>query len=116
MQAPGGRQRSGRHVLAGLEVGRVRARAGVDDRVVADLDQVRVVPAPAELVAGVVVRGAGEPDRPRTVRGVLEEDERLLQVRLVVVRAGERRAPVVHEVEVHVVEDDPAVGRRTRPW
>ena len=93
----------------------MRARTGMDDRVVADLDQVRVVPAPAELVARVVMGRTGEPDRSRAVRGFLEEDERLLQVRLVIVRARERGAPVVHEVEVHVVQDDPAVGSKDPP-
>ena len=38
-----------------------------------------------------------------------EDDEALLPVRLVVVGALERGPPVVHGVEEHVVEDDPAV-------
>ena len=54
--------------------------------------------------------GAGDPDRPRVLAGrLLEVDERLLPVGLVVVRARERRAEVVHEVEPHVVEHEPAV-------
>ena len=36
------------------------------------------------------------------------DDERLLEVGLVVIGPEERRAPVVHPVEVQVVEDDPA--------
>ena len=65
----------------------MRAGTGVDDRVVADQADVRVVPAPAELVAAVVVGGAAEPDRSRPIRGVLEDDERLLEVGLVIVGA-----------------------------
>ncbi len=88
----------------------MRAGAGEQHRVVALLDQGRVVPATAELVADVVVRGGRDPDRPRRVGPILEVDEDLLPVRLVVVRAVERRAIVVHEVEVEVVEHDPAVA------
>ena len=94
-----------------LEVRGVRAGAGVDHRVVADLLERRVVPAAPQLVADVVVRRGRDPDRPRARRRVLEIDEDLLPVRLVVVRAVERGAVVVHEVEVQVLEHDPAVPR-----
>ena len=101
--------RGGREVVAALEVGRVRPAAGVDDRVRPVLVQRRVVPAAPQVVADVVVGRAGDPDRDGALGRVVEEDEELLPVRLVVVGAGERRAPVVHRVEEHVVEDDPAV-------
>ena len=73
--------------------------------------QGRVVPAAPQVVARVVVRRAAEPARDGRRRrpAVLEDDERLLEVGLVVVRAEERRAPVVHAVDEQVVEDDPAV-------
>ena len=104
-------QRHLRHVLALLEVRRVRPGAGEDDRVVVLDVEGRVVPAAAQVVADVVVGGAAEPARDRAAAvDVLEHDERLLQVRLVVVRAEERRAPVVHGVDVQVLEHDPAVA------
>ena len=65
----------------------------------------------------LVVRRGREPGGPRRAAGqLLEDDERLLPVRLVVVGAVERRAPVVHRVEEQVLEEDPAAARETRPW
>ena len=104
-------ERQPHDVLAALEVGRVRAGARVDDRVAVLRVEPRVVPAPAEVVALLVVGGGAEPGRLRgLVLELLEDDEALLPVRLVVVGAVERRAPVVHRVEEQVVEDDPALG------
>ena len=69
----------------------------------------RVVPAAAQVVALLVVGGRAEPGRLELpVVELLEDDEALLPVGLVVVGALERRAPVVHRVQEHVVEDDPA--------
>ena len=69
----------------------------------------RVVPASAEVVALLVVGGGAEPGRlHRAVVERLEDDEALLEVGLVIVGALERRPPVVHRVEEHVVQDDPA--------
>ncbi len=76
---------------------------------VADLLERRVVPSSPQLVADEVVGRRRDPHRPRARRRVVQIDEDLLPVRLVVVRAVERRAVVVHEVEVQVLEDDPAV-------
>ena len=60
----------------------------------------RIVPATAQVVAGVVVGRAPEPARDGlTAIDVLEHDERLLEVGLVVVGTKERGAPVVHAVE-----------------
>ena len=88
----------------------MRAGARVDDRVAVDGLEPRVVPAAAQVVALLVVGGRAEPGRLASSpsSSCLEDDEALLQVRLVVVGAVERRAPVVHRVEEHVVEDDPA--------
>ena len=86
---------------------RVRPGTDVDDGMVAHGAQPRIVPASPQLVAAVVVDGAAEPDRPR-LRPVLQHDEYLLQVGLVVVRPVEGGPPVVHPVEVEVVQDDPA--------
>ncbi len=77
---------------------------------VPDKADVRIVPTPAELVAAVVMSSAAEPNRSRSIRGVSEDDKGLLKVRLVVIRSGERRAPVIHEVEVEVVQNDPATS------
>ncbi len=108
-QAAEGRDGHGGQVLAGLRIRSMGAGPGEDDRMVVHLDQEGVVPAPAQVVSRVVVGGVAEPDRPGGLRSaVLQHDERLLEVCLVVVGALERRAPVVHPVEVHVVEDDPA--------
>ena len=69
----------------------------------------RVVPAAPQVVALLVVGGRAEPGGlHRAVVERLEDDEALLEVGLVVVGAVERGAPVVHRVEEHVVEDDPA--------
>ena len=103
------------HVLALLEVGGVRARPSEEHRVVAVLDQRRVVPAPAQVVAVVVVSGGRDPHRPRPLGSVLEVDEDLLPVRLVVVRTAKGRAVVVHEVEERVVQHDPAVAPHDAP-
>ena len=71
-----------------------------------------VVPAPPEVVADIVVGRATDPARHRVGigRARLEHDHRLFEVGLVVIRAEERRAPVVHRVHEHVVQDDPAVA------
>jgi len=54
------------------------AAARVDQGVRTVLGERRVVPAAAQVVAGVVVGGAGDPGRDRAARGVVEEDEELL--------------------------------------
>ena len=95
----------------------MRAGARVHDRVAVPGVEPRVVPAPAEVVALLVVGGGAEPGGlGPPVLELLEDDEALLPVGLVVVGAVERRAPVVHRVQEHVVEDDPAPLRTTRPW
>ena len=82
---------------------------GIDDGMVVDGLEARVVPASAQVVALLVVGGRAEPGRQhRAVLELLEHDEALLEVRLVVVGAIERRPPVVHRVEEHVVQDHPA--------
>ena len=102
-------ERQQHDVLAALEVGRVRAGARVDDRMAVDGLHPRVVPAAPQVVALLVVRRGAEPGRSQlAVVERLEDDEALLEVGLVVVGALEGRAPVVHRVEEHVVEDDPA--------
>ncbi len=102
------RERQQHDVLAALEVGRMRAGARVDDRMPVDRLHPRVVPAPPQVVALLVVGGGAEPGRAQlAVVERLAHDEALLEVRLVVVGALERGAPVVHRVEEHVVEDDP---------
>ncbi len=69
----------------------------------------RVVPAPPKVVALLVVRRRAEPGGShRSVVERLEDHEALLEVGLVVVGALEGGAPVVHGVEEHVVQDDPA--------
>ena len=110
------RERDRRHVFALLEIRRVRAGAGEDDRVALGEREGRVVPATAQVVAGVVVRSAAEPARDRVaVATVLEHDEGLFEVGLVIVGAEERRAPVVHAVHEHVVEHDPSVTTDDAP-
>ena len=76
----------------------------------------RVVPSPAELVARVVVRRAAIQTGLGPSGASSRKTNDLLPVRLVVVGALECRAVVVHEVEVQVLEHDPAVGcgRRAR--
>ena len=69
----------------------------------------RVVPSTPEVVTLLVVGSGAEPGRPDlTVVERLADDEALLPVGLVIVGALERRAPVVHRVQEHVVEDDPS--------
>ncbi len=81
---------------------------------VASLDegQVRVVPAAAQVVAGLVVRGEHHPARGREARlvelpGAVEEDRDLLPVGLVLVDPAEGRSPVVEGVEEPVLADQP---------
>ena len=106
---PLARERQQHDVLAALEIGRVRPRARVDDRMVVDGLETRVVPAAAQVVALLVVGCRAEPGRlHRAVLELLEHDEALLEVGFVIVGAVECRAPVVHRVEEHVVEDHPA--------
>ena len=106
---PLARERQQHDVLAALEVGRVRPGARVDDRMaILDLHP-RVVPSAAKVIALLVMGRSAEPGGlHRAVVERLEDDEALLEVRLVIVGAVERGAPVVHRVEEHVVEDDPA--------
>ncbi len=102
-------ERDREQVLAGLDVRGVRARPGEDDRVVAFALEVRVVPAAPKVGPDLVVRGAAEPDGDDLAVGLLlDEDEALLQVRLVVVGTREGGAPVVRRVEEHVVADGPS--------
>ena len=116
-QAAEGRDGHLGEVFAALEVRGMRASTSVDDRVVADLHEGRVVPATPQLVPGVVVRRSRDPDRSRPIGSVLEVDEDLFPVGLVVVGAIERGAVVVHEVEVEVVKADPAgFTARPAPW
>ena len=108
MQVLLARERQGHDVFALLEIRRVRPGAREDHRVLAGLGQARIVPAPAQVVALLIVGRGAEPGRADiAVRQRLEDDEALFPVRLVVVRAVERGAPVVHRVEEQVVEDDP---------
>ncbi len=103
-------ERQQHDVLAALEIGRVRPGTRIDHRMPVDRFHPRVVPAASEVVALLVVRGGAEPGRlDRAVVEGLADDEALLEVGLVVVGALERRAPVVHRVEEHVVQDDPPI-------
>ena len=69
----------------------MRAGAGEDHRMAVRERQGRIVPAATQVIARVVVRGAADPARDRrTVVTVFEDDERLLEVGLVVVRPEER--------------------------
>ena len=87
----------------------MRAGSRIDDRVPIDRLHPRVIPSSSEIVALLVVRRGAEPGRlDRAVVERLADDEALLEVGLVVVRALERGSPVVHRVEEHVVQDDPA--------
>ena len=102
-------ERQAHDVFAPLQVGRVRARTRVDHGVAVDQRQPRVVPTTTEVVPLLVVGRRAEPrglDPPVIER--LADHEALLPVGLVVVRAIERRPPVVHGVQEQVVEDDPA--------
>ena len=77
-----------------------------------DQREVRIVPAPAQVVADLVVRGEDDPPRQRQAVAVdltrsVEEDRDLLPVRLVLVDPGEPGAPVVEGVEEPVLADDP---------
>jgi hypothetical protein len=85
----------------------VRARPGEHDRPRALALEFRIVPAAAQVVAVVIVRGEGHPGRLRGSVGALRKVDRdHLPVGLVVVDASERRAPVVHRVEVPVLQAD----------
>ena len=112
-EEPQRRERHGRDVLAPLEVRRVRAGPGEDHRMAVRRRSASGRPSAA---AGRRRRSRGRRSRPSaasasaSVGRRLEDDIRLLEVGLVVVRAEERRAPVVHGVHEHVVEDDPAVA------
>ena len=102
-------ERQQHDVLAALEVGRVRSGARVDDRMAVDDLHPCVVPASAQVIALLVMGGGAEPGgTQRAVVEGLEDDEALLQVGLVIVGTLERGSPVVHRVEEHVVQDDPA--------
>ena len=95
----------------------VRARAGEHDRPRALAAELGIVPAPAQVVAVVIVRGERDPRRLRGSVGPFGQVDRdHLPVGLVVVDAAERRAPVVHRVkepvlqaDVAAVADDPPV-------
>ena len=88
----------------------MRAGARIDDGMSVDRLHPRVVPAASQVVALLVVRRGAEPCRlDRAVIERLAHDEALLEVGLVVVGSLERRSPVVHRVEEHVVQDHPAV-------
>ena len=105
----------GDEVVAGEEGAGMGAGAGEHHGVGALGDgQVRIVPAAAEVVAGVVVGGEGDPARGHGAglggsQPVLGEvDRHHLPVGLVVVDAAEGGAPVVGRVEVPVLQDDVA--------
>ena len=97
----------GDQVVPGQVGPRVRTGAREDHRVgVPPLDVGVVLPA-AQVIAGLVVGGEGDPGRPGgQVRRIRQEDGDLLPVRLVIVDAAERRPPVVHRVEEPVLHRD----------
>ena len=96
-------------VLARPEVRRVRAGAGVDDRVpVHELEVDAVVPAAPKVGAVEVVRRVGDPGRDELLLVLVEVDRDHLPVGLVVVHAVEARAPGVVGEEEPVLADRPA--------
>ena len=108
-QRPQERQLYLGQVLPGGEVRGVGAGGRVDDRVLADLLDLRVVPAAAEVVAGEVVGGVGDPLGGLSVLRAGEVDAHHLPVGFVVVHSEKPRAPVVKRVEKPVLERGPAV-------
>lgn len=104
----------GGDILAGDEGTRMRTGTGEHDRVVAFPHQFGVVPASPEVVADLVVGRERDPLRSRTMPflfGLIvfdEVDRDLLPVGFVIVGAPEAGAPVVHRVEVPVLQHDVA--------
>ncbi len=97
-------------VLAGAEVGGVRAGTGEDDRVRTDeLEVGAVVPAAAQVGTVEVVRGVARPLGDELAVALVEMNVHELPVGLVVVDAVEARAPVV------VGEEEPVLGRPSSP-
>ena len=119
-QEPGlGRRLDRDQVVTGQVGPRMRTGAGEHHGVPAvDEGQVRVVPAAAQVVAGLVVRGEHHPPgagRPASSSSPVPSRKigDLLPVGLVLVDPAERRAPVVERVEEPVLAD--RASRRRGP-
>ena len=116
LDEPGEGRLDAHDVLAGQVGTGVRSGPGIDDRMLPDELDVRVVPPATQVVAHLVVRGEGDPPgKGRLVALIDQEDRHLLPVGLVVVDSAEGRAPVVHRVEVPVLQDDVAAVTRHVP-
>ena len=97
----------GDQIVPGQIGARVRTRTREDHRVGVPPLDVRVILPAAQVIAGLVVGGEGDPGGPGgQIRRIRQEDGDLFPVRLVIVDAAERRPPVVHRVEKPVLQRD----------
>ena len=102
-------------VVAGDEGPRMRAGARKHDCVVALTVKLGVIPTAPQIIAEIVVRGERDPRRSQTIFALGEVDNHRLPISLVIVDPVKGRAPVVHRVEVPVLQADVAALAHNSP-